>query len=82
MEDPLTVYKQDLSPGDRPLVCMDETSKQLSKETRRPIRARSGRQTSYDYEYERDGVCILFMFFEPLGGRRHVSVTDRRTKLD
>lgn len=82
MEDVLTVYKQDLSPGDRPLVCMDETSKQLSQETRRPIRARSGRPTRYDYEYERNGVGNLFMFFEPLGGRRHVSVTDRRTKLD
>ena len=81
MEDVLAVYKQDLS-DDRPLVCMDETSKQLTQETRRPIRARSGRPTRYDYEYERNGVGNLFMFFEPLGGRRHLSVTDRRTKRD
>ena len=81
MEDVLTVYKRDFS-RDEPLVCMDETSKQLTKETRRPIRATRGRPARYDYEYERNGVSNLFMFFEPLAGKRLVSVTDRRTKAD
>jgi hypothetical protein len=81
MEDVLTVYKREYDP-DQPLICMDETSKQLTNETRRPIAARPGRPTRYDYEYRRNGVCNLFMFFEPLTGRRHVSVTKRRTKLD
>ena len=81
MEDILTVYKGDFNP-DEPLVCMDETSKQLVKETRCPIPAAPGRPARYDYEYERNGVCNLFMFFEPLGGKRYVSVTDRQTKKD
>jgi len=81
MEDILTVYKRSFNP-DEPLVCMDETSKQLTAETRRPIPAAPGRPARYDYEYERNGVCNLFMFFEPLEGKRHVSVTDRRTKAD
>jgi transposase len=81
MEDILTVYKRDFKP-DEPLVCMDETSKQLTKETRCAIPAAPGRPARYDYEYERNGVCNLFMFFEPLAGKRHVSVTERRTKAD
>ena len=81
MEDVLSVYKQPYDP-DRPLICMDETSKQLTLETRRPIAARPGDPMRYDYEYRRNGVCNLFMFSEPLVGRRHVSVTERRTKLD
>jgi len=81
MEDILTVYKRAFNP-DEPLVCMDETSKQLTAETRRPIPAAPGRPKRCDYEYERNGVCNLFMFFEPLAGKRHVSVTDRRTKVD
>jgi hypothetical protein len=81
MEDILTLYKLDFNP-DEPLVCMDETSKQLIKETRCPIPAVPGRPARYDYEYERNGVCNLFMFLEPLGGKRYVSVTDRRTKAD
>ena len=81
MEDILTVYKRAFNP-DEPLVCMDETSKQLTAETRRPIPAAPGRPERYDYEYERNGVCNLFMFFEPLAGKRQVSVTDRRTKVD
>ena len=81
MEDVLSVYKQPYDP-DHPLICMDETSKQLTLETRRPIAARSGHPERYDYEYRRNGVCNLFMFSEPLVGRRHVSVTERRTKLD
>jgi hypothetical protein len=81
MEDVLAAYKRPFNP-DEPLVCMDETSKQLTAETRRPIPAAPGRPARYDYEYERNGVCNLFMFFEPLAGKRHVSVTDRRTKAD
>ena len=81
MEDILTVYKRVFNP-DEPLVCMDETSKQLTAETRRPIPAAPGRPARYDYEYERNGVCNLFMFFAPLQGKRYVSVTERRTKAD
>jgi hypothetical protein len=81
MEDVLTVYKRDFKP-EEPLVCMDETSKQLIKETRCPIAPKPGRPARYDYEYDRNGVCNLFMFFEPLAGKRHVSVTERRTKAD
>lgn len=81
MEDVLTVYKRAMD-SDHPVVCMDETSKQLIKETRRRIAARRGRPECYDYEYERNGVCNLFMFYEPFTGRRHVPVTDRRTKVD
>jgi hypothetical protein len=81
MEDILTVYKQDFKPNE-PLICMDETSKQLTKETRCPIPTAPARPARYDYEYERNGVCNLFMFFEPLAGKRHVSVTERRTKAD
>ena len=61
---------------------MDETSKQLVKETRRPISAVPGRLARYDYEYERNGVSNIFMFYEPVGGKRYTSITDRRTKTD
>jgi hypothetical protein len=81
MEDILSVYKRDCNPAE-PLICMDETSRQLVKETRRPIPAEAGRPARYDYEYDRNGVCNLFMFFEPLGLKRHVSVTERRRKVD
>ena len=81
MEDVLTVYKRPYSP-DVPVVCMDETSKQLIRETRLQMPAKPGKPARYDYEYERNGVCSLFMFYEPFGGKRFVSVTDRRTKVD
>jgi len=81
MEDILSVYKRAFDP-EKPLVCMDETSKQLTAETRYPIPAAPGRPQRYDYEYKRNGVCNLFMFFEPLAGKRQVSVTNRRTKSD
>lgn len=81
MEDVLTVYKRSYNPTE-PVICMDETSKQLIKETREVIAAKPGCPTRYDYEYDRNGVCNLFMFYEPLAGKRYVSVTDRRTKLD
>jgi hypothetical protein len=81
MEDVLDLYHQPYDPR-QPLVCLDETSKQLVGETRRPLPAAPGRAERYDYEYERNGVCNLFMFFAPLEGWRHVQVTDRRTKVD
>ncbi len=81
MEDVLTVYKREYNP-DMPVVCMDETSKQLIKETRLAISAKPGKLARYDYEYERNGTCSLFMFYDPFGGKRFVSVTDRRTKID
>jgi hypothetical protein len=81
MEDILEIYKRPYDTN-MPLICMDETSKQLVKETRQPIRAIPGQPARYDYEYERNGVCNLFMFYEPFGGKRYVSITDRRTKKD
>ena len=81
MEDILDLYKRPYE-SKRPLVCMDETSKQLVKETRQPVPGKPGQAARFDYEYQRNGVCNLFMFYEPFGGKRFVSVTDRRTKKD
>ena len=81
MEDVLAVYKRALDPQ-RPLVCMDETTKQLTKEICTPIAAEPGKAERYDYTYERNGVCNLFMFYEPFGGKRYVSITDHRAKVD
>jgi uncharacterized small protein (DUF1192 family) len=81
MEDVLEVYHRPHDP-DRPVVCVDETSKQLIAETRAPIPAKPGKPERYDYEYERNGTANLFMMFAPLDGRRHVKVTDRHTAVD
>src|SRR6516225_7162998 len=81
MEDVLAVYTRPRDP-DRPRVCLDEASKQLTAETRLPIPMRPGRPARCDYEYERNGVANLFMMFAPLEGWRHVEVTDRHTALD
>jgi len=81
MEDVLAVYTRPHDPR-RPLVCLDETSKQLVAETRTPIPMSPGRPMRYDYEYRRAGVANLFMAFAPLEGRRHIKVTDRRTAID
>lgn len=81
MEDVLTVYHRPYDPR-RPLVCMDESSKQLVQETRLPLPLVPGQAQKYDYEYERNGVNNLFMFFAPLERWRHVKVTDRRTMID
>lgn len=81
MEAVLEVYQRPYCP-DEPVVCMDETSKQLVAETRVPVAASPGRVVRFDYEYERCGTANLFLFAEPLAGWRHVVVTDRRTKLD
>ena len=68
--------------SDRPLVCLDESSKQLIVETRAPIPARPGRAVRHDYEYERNGVANIFMIFAPLEGWRRVKVTDRHAAAD
>jgi hypothetical protein len=81
MEDVLAVYKRPYDP-EFPLVCMDEISKQLTRETRKPLLTEPGKSVRYDYEYERNGVCNMFMFFEPFRGKRHVRITQRRTKAD
>jgi hypothetical protein len=81
MEDILAVYRRPYDP-EEPLVCMDETTKQLVKETRSAVAAEPGIPARYDYEYERNGVCNLFVFYEPFGGKRYVSVTDHRAKVD
>lgn len=81
MEDILEVYRRPYNP-DEPLICMDETTKQLTKETRLKIPVKQGSPERIDYEYERNGVCNLFMFYEPFGGKRYVSITERRTKID
>jgi transposase len=81
MEDVLEVYTRPADPK-QPQVCMDEVTKQLVGETRTPIPATPGQPERYDYEYVRNGVANLFMFFEPLAGWREVKVTERRTKVD
>jgi uncharacterized small protein (DUF1192 family) len=81
MEDILEVYQRPYDPH-RPLVCLDETSKQLVAETRVPIAAKPGQPGRHDYEYRRNGTANLFMMFAPLEGWRHVKVTDRHTALD
>jgi hypothetical protein len=81
MEDLLELYQLPYDPQ-RPVVCMDELCKQLIAETRRPLPVREGSPARYDYEYERKGVCNLFLFVEPRRGWRKVFVRDRRTKVD
>jgi hypothetical protein len=81
MEDILEVYQRPFDPH-RPLVCLDETSKQLVAETRVPIAAKPGQPGRHDYEYRRNGTANLFMIFAPLEGWRHVKVTDRHTAVD
>ena len=81
MEDVLEVYQRDYDPR-RPVVCIDETSKQLVGETRVPVPATPGQPQRIDYEYERQGTANLFMTTEPLVGQRHVKVTERRTAVD
>jgi hypothetical protein len=81
MEDVLEVYQRPHDPA-HPVVCLDETSKQLIAETRLPIPAKPGHPARHDYEYERNGTANLFMLFAPLEGWRHVEVTDRHTSVD
>jgi hypothetical protein len=87
MEDVLDVYERPYDPK-RPVVCLDETTKQLVAEIRTPLPpvpardGRPGRPTRVDYESERRGVSSLFLVCEPLRGWRHVAVSERRTKRD
>jgi hypothetical protein len=81
MEDVLDVYTRPADPH-RPLVCLDETSRQLLGEVTPPQPVAPGQPAREDYEYVRGGVVNLFLVCEPLRGWRHVTVSDRRTRLD
>ena len=81
MEDVLEVYHLPYDP-DYPVVCMDESCKQLIGEVRQPIPCTPGQPARIDDEYVRNGVAEIFMEVEPLAGRRHVAVTERRTRQD
>ena len=81
MEDVLDLYGEPHDPK-RPVVCFDETSKQLVAEKRSPIPAKARRRERFDYEYQRNGTRNLFMLCEPLAGWRHLEVTERRTMKD
>lgn len=81
MENTLEAYKRPYD-QENPLVCFDEKSKQLIGEIATPIPAAPGSVERHDYEYVRNGTANIFMLVEPLAGKRRVSVTSRRTKLD
>lgn len=81
MEDVLEVYRRPYDPL-RPVVCMDESTKQLLAEVRAPRPGQVGVVERYDYEYQRNGVATLFLAFEPLAGWRQVRVTQTRTRKD
>ena len=85
MEDVLDLYHEEYDEEydpERPVVCFDETSKQLPGDVRPPIEAAPGRMERYDTEYQRNGTRNLFMFCEPKGGWRRVEVTGSRTAVD
>jgi len=81
MEKVLDIYKRILDPR-YPVVCMDESPRQLISETKVPILAAPGRPARHDYEYRRCGVCNIFLACEPLAGKRIVRITKRRAKSD
>jgi hypothetical protein len=81
MEDILEIYSKPYNPL-IPVICMDEKPIQLLNETRESIPATKNHPERVDYEYERAGTASIFMFTEPLAGKREVSVRDRRTKID
>jgi hypothetical protein len=81
MEDVLEVYTRPYDPR-RPQVCLDETSRQLLAEVTAPLPAAPGRPARQDYEYVRQGVCNVFLVCEPLRGWRHVTMSERRTRID
>jgi hypothetical protein len=81
MEDVLEVCTRPYDPR-HPQVCPDETSRQLLAEVTRPRPAAPGRPAREDYEYQRQGVCNVFLVCEPLRGWRHVPVSARRTRID
>ena len=81
MEDVLDVYHLAYNP-DYPVVCFDESSKQLVAEKRKSVPAAPGQLERYDYEYQRNGVRTLFLFFSPLVSWRHIKITEQRTHQD
>jgi DDE superfamily endonuclease len=81
MEDVLAVYTRPYDPR-RPQVCLDETSRQLLAEVTPPRPVAPGQPAREDYEYQRHGVCNVFLVCEPLRGWRHVTVSARRTRID
>jgi hypothetical protein len=80
MEDVLEVYSRSYN-SENPVICMDESSKQLVGEVRTPVVGSDGVER-YDSEYERNGSCNIFIMCEPIKGKRYTSVTKRRTKTD
>ncbi len=81
MESVLDVYRRPYD-ASFPVVCMDESPRQLIDEVKTPIAGAPGRPARYDYEYKRHGVCNVFMANEPLAGKRMVNVTERKAKRD
>jgi hypothetical protein len=81
MEQILDVYKRQYN-KDFPVICMDESPKQLIKETRIPLPMKPGQEAREDFEYERCGVANIFLASEPLKGKRYAEVTERRTMAD
>ena len=81
MEKVLEVYKRPYNPL-YPLICMDESPKQLIGETKTPVEAKPGSLEKHDYEYVRNGVCNIFMANEPLRGKRNVKITESKTRID
>ena len=81
MEDVLEVYARPYDPL-RPVVCMDETSKQLTGEVQEPLPVEPGQPARIEHEYVRNGVAQVFLEGEPLGGQRHVEAGERRTRRD
>ena len=82
MEDVLDVYCASDYDDEHPLVCMDEAAKQLLGHEQEPLPVQPGAPAREDYHYERNGVQALFLFFDPIRGRRRVSSRDSRTRLD
>ncbi len=81
MEDVLEVYARPYDP-ERPVVCLDEKSKELHGQIREPLLPEPGKERREDSQYVRNGTANLFLWVEPLAGRRRVRVTERRTALD
>ena len=81
MEDVLAVYQRPYDPK-RPVVCMDESSKQMLADIQTALPMEAGQVQKYDYEYVRQGVANLFMFFAPLENKRRIKATDYRKRTD